>query len=194
VRIQQSTPLLLGLGVVALGIFIFAVFANWWGININVQPQTIANILAPLLLTSAFIERAVEVFITPWRDPEFDKLEANLKAVSADQSATPAQRNDATEKLNDYVADTTRYAFVISLFFGVVAAMVGIRALWPFLDPQSMKVFSQAPLGQKNTFIVLDILLSAALMAGGANGIHSVISAFTSFFDASAQKSQAAVN
>jgi hypothetical protein len=40
----------------------------------------------------------------------------------------------------------------------------------------------------------LDILLSAALMAGGANGIHSVISAFTSFFDASAQKSRAVVN
>lgn len=75
-----------------------------------------------------------------------------------------------------------------------VAAMVGIRALWPFLDPESMKVFTQAPLEQKNTFIVFDVLLSAALMAGGANGIHSVIIAFTSFFDASAQKSQAAVN
>jgi hypothetical protein len=191
---HSNMPLILGMGIAAVGVVLFACFANWWGLNISVQSQTIANVLAPLLLTAGFIERAVEVVITPWRDPEANELEANLKAVSANATATATQQKDAIDNLNAYVAATTRYAFVIAVIFGLVAAMVGIRALWPFLDPLSMAVFSKAPLGQRNTFIVFDVVLSAALMAGGANGIHSVITAFTSFFDANAQKSKNSVN
>lgn len=56
-----------------------------------------------------------------------------------------------------------------------------------------MSTFQQATLGQKNTFIVFDVVLSAALMAGGADGIYSVVSAFTTFFDATAKKAQNSV-
>jgi hypothetical protein len=34
----------------------------------------------------------------------------------------------------------------------------------------------------------VDVALSAALLAGGADGIHSVMNAITSFFDNTAEK------
>jgi len=190
---SNNLPLVAGFGIAAVGISAFAFFANWSGIAITVDTQTVANVLAPLTLTSGFIERAVEVFITPWRDQGYNRLDADLKTVTANPAATPAQIKEATDKLNDYVAETTRYAFVLSVFFGLVAAMVGVRALWPFLGSGKPETAILNP-GQRNTFVIFDVILSAGLMAGGANGIHSVVTAFTSFFDASAQKSQNSVN
>ena len=180
--------------VIVLGVVLFACFANWWGLNISVNPQTVANILAPLMLTAAFIERAVEVFITPWRDPGFNRLQAALTSANANPAATQAQKDDATEAVNSYVADTTRYALALAAMFGLVAAMIGVRALWPFLDTQTMAAFHAASTGHRNTFIVYDVVLSAALMAGGANGIHSVVTTFTTFFDSSTQKLQNSAN
>ena len=180
--------------VIVLGVVLFACFANWWGLNITVNPQTVANILAPLMLTAAFIERAVEVFITPWRDPGFNRLQAALTSANANPAATQADKDGATAAVNSYVADTTRYALALAAMFGLVAAMIGVRALWPFLDSQAMTAFNAASLGQRNTFIVFDVVLSAALMAGGANGIHSVVTTFTTFFDSSTQKLQNAVS
>jgi hypothetical protein len=186
----ERNKLLFACFVVAVGgVVLFAGFARWFGLSINVQPQTVANILAPLMLTSAFIERAVEVFITPLRDPGANQLQAKLAATNSDPAATTDQKNAATDALNAFVGETTQYAFATAVMFGLVAAMVGVRGLSPFLDASTIK-----DIGQRNTFIVFDVVLSAALMAGGANGIHSVVTAFTSFFDASAQKSQNSVN
>jgi len=181
----KNTPLLVCIGISVLGLILFANFALWFGLSISVNPQTVENILAPLLLTAGFIERAVEVVITPWRDKGAKQLQDDIDAAPADK------KKDASDALNAYVGKTTQYAFTVAVIFGLVAAMVGVRALWPFLNPNAISYFGTAPAtAQKNTFIVFDVVLSAALMAGGANGIHSVITAFTSFFDASAQKSQ----
>lgn len=109
-------------------------------------------------------------------------------AANSDPAATADQKNAASDALNAYIGETTQYAFATAAIFRLVAAMVGVRALAPFLDASTIK-----DVGQRDTFIVFDVVLSAALMAGGANGIHSVVSAFTSFFDASAQKSQNSV-
>jgi hypothetical protein len=177
-------------GLLILGIVLFANFANWRGLNISVNPQTVANILAPLILTAAFIERAVEVFITPWRDPGANQLQAKLDSLKADATATQQQKDDATAALNSYVADTTRYALALASMFGLVAAMIGVRALWPFLDSQAMTVFTAPLNGQQRAFVVYDVVLSAALMAGGANGIHAMVTNITMFFDANTQKLQ----
>ncbi len=178
------------LGIATLGIALFAGFAMWWGLDITVQASTVSNVLAPLLLVAGFIERAVEVVITPWRDPGAKKRQA---AVDKAKAGTDAGAQDtANNALTDYVGETTWYAFIVAFMFGLVAAMVGVRALWPFIQASqdTVKAFAVLNVGQRNTFIIFDVVLSAALMAGGANGVHSVMSAFTSFFDASAQKSQ----
>jgi hypothetical protein len=89
--------------------------------------------------------------------------------------------------------------------------MVGIRALWPFVDdPNGTFVAATTsaangvmtvnkaqgnPINDPNDHaktasIVVAAILSALLLAGGANGIHSVVTAFTSFFENNAQNNQ----
>lgn len=178
------------MGIAAAGVVAFGIFAMWWGLDITVQASTVSNVLAPLLLVAGFIERAVEVVITPWRDPDAKKKQAAVD--KAKTAADVAALEAANNSLTDYVGETTLYAFIVAFMFGLVAAMVGVRALWPFIQvsQDTVKAFAALSFGQRNTFIIYDVVLSAALMAGGANGIHSVITAFTSFFNASAQNSQ----
>lgn len=198
---------LAGLGVLVL----LAIVLAWPGINIKVDYTTVPTVLAPLMLTALFIERAVEVMISPWRDPGTDQRARVLKDAKNNTAAIASQQT-AAEDYTQYKGKTRRYAFAFALLLGTAAAMVGIRALWPFLDDPNGK-FVAATVSTSNgvttaskaqgnpindpgnhhakaAFIVVDVVLSALLLAGGANGIHSVVTAFTSFFDKNTQKNQ----
>jgi hypothetical protein len=198
-----------GLGVLVA----LAIVLAWPGINIKVDYTTVPTVLAPLLLTAAFIERAVEVMISPWRDPGSDQRARVLKEAKSNTAAIASQQA-AADDYTQYKGKTRRYAFAFALLLGTAAGMVGIRALWPFLDDPNgtfvaattsmangVTTVSKAqgnPINDPNNhhprsaFIVVDVVLSALLLAGGANGIHSVVTAFTSFFDSNAQKNQGA--
>lgn len=192
-------------------VIVLAIVLAWPGINIKVDYSTVPTVLAPLLLTALFIERAVEVMISPWRDPGADQRARVLKDAKANTAAVASQQAAADEYIQ-YKGKTRRYAFAFALLLGTAAALVGIRALWPFVDDPNGK-FVPATVSTVNgvttvtkalgnpfnapqnhharaAFIVVDVVLSALLLAGGANGIHSVMTAFTSFFDKNSQKNQ----
>jgi hypothetical protein len=148
--------------------------------------------MSPLLLTAGFIERAVEVVISPWRDAGATKFENRLDALKAQvpiADATTIEFADA--EFQEYKGKTQQYAFCASMSFSLAAAYVGVRALWPFVDHTT---FEKLGGNQQWMFLVVDVVLSAALLAGGADGIHSVINAFTTFFDTTAQKAQQSAN
>jgi hypothetical protein len=148
--------------------------------------------MSPLLLTAGFIERAVEIVISPWRDAGATKLGNvvdTLKAQVPAVDATMIAKADA--QFQEYRGETQQYAFAASLSFSLAAAYVGVRALWPFVDHQT---FEKLGSHQQWLFLVVDLVLSAALLAGGADGIHSVINSFTTFFDTTAQKAQQSAN
>ena len=198
---------LAGLGVLV----ILAIVLAWPGINIKVDYSTVPTVLAPLILTAMFIERAVEVTISPWRDPGADQKARILKDAK-NSTAAVASQQVAADDFVQYKGKTRRYAFAFALLLGTAAAMVGIRALWPFLDDPNGKFVAAAvstvngvttlskaqgnPINDpqnhyaRTAFIVVDVVLSALLLAGGANGIHSVVTAFTSFFESNSQKNQ----
>lgn len=71
----------------------------------------------------------------------------------------------------------------LSLF----AAYVRVRALWPFV---SQADFNTLAASRQWMFLVVDVVLSGALLAGGADGIHQVVNAVTTFFSTTAQKTQ----
>jgi hypothetical protein len=195
------------LGVLAA----LAIALAWPGIGIKVDYTTVPTVLAPLLLTAAFIERAVEVMISPWRDPGADERARILKNAKSNTAAITSQQAAAADYTH-YKGKTRRYAFTFALLLGTAAAIVGIRALWPFLDDPNgtfvaattsttngVMTVSKAqgnPINDPNNhhprtaFIVVDVVLSALLLAGGANGIHSVVTSFTSFFDNNTQNNQ----
>lgn len=189
--IRRNSLLLASFIVAILALTAFAIWLHWEGIGLSVQVSNIASLLAPLVFAAAVIERAVEILVSPWRDAQASKLEGTVSAIKA-RSSDPttstqnaAELKAASDAVDEYRGETQKYAFGVSLTLSILAAIVGVRALGPFLDTAKFHATSHA---QQIYFLSVDVALSAALLAGGADGIHSVVSAVTSFFDAASQK------
>ena len=76
-----------------------------------------------------------------------------------------------------------RAASFLSLTFGALASFSGVRVLGQFLPLQDGKiigVLAESAL-QLDAFRVTDALLTALLLAGGADGIHRMVSSFRTF-------------
>ncbi len=155
-------------------------------------PSDVVKLLTPLVLASAFIERAVEVIISPWRDSEADRLTTQLHAVRVVSTAGDEPTADrvsnivaAKHALTDYRGQTQRYAFLISLGLGLIASLAGVRTIRPFLQLDALNHLNFV---QRDLFVGFDVLLTGALLAGGADGLHSMISAITCFFNATSER------
>jgi hypothetical protein len=195
--IRKNWPLFVSGAAALVGVIVFRARLNWGTLGLTVRLQDLSGLLAPLAFAAAVIERAVEILVSPWRDAEASKLErvvATIRARPADTAANAQNAADlkaASDAIDEYRGDTQRYAFAVSLTLSVLVSMAGVRALGNFVDANKLKdpVFSQSP--QYLFFLCVDVALSAALLAGGADGIHSVVNAVTSFFDRTAAKPQA---
>lgn len=173
----------------AIAIAVLGVLASfvlqWDAVALTVSLQELTSRLGPLAFAAAVIERAVEILISPWRDAEASKLSqavTSLQPGAANPSPDPAALKAASDALAEYRGETQRIAFSVSLTLASIASLVGVRALGSFAD------LSTASRGQHLAFRAVDVALSAALLAGGADGIHSIVSAVTGFFDATAAK------
>lgn len=194
--ITKNWPLFTAGILALLGVIVFRAFLNWDAIGLTVKLTDLSNLLAPLVFAAAVIERAVEIIVSPWRDAEASKLEKEMAAIDA-RPADPAanaqnavDRKAVSDKLDDYRGDTQRYAFAISLTLSILASIAGVRALGSFMDPRRLTNAAFTHGAQYLFFLGLDVALTAALLSGGADGIHSVVNAVTSFFDATADKSK----
>jgi hypothetical protein len=168
--------------VVTLITLAFFIKANWQPAPLTLPAMQIATLLSPLILVAAFIERAVEIIVSPMRDPGATPLRSRL---AAEQAMTPPDSQavaDAQKALADYQGVTQQYALSAAFVLGLLAAFVGVRALGVFL-PTPHDAFKGA---QLTAFTTYDVFLTAALLAGGASGLHSPINAFTSYFDSKA--------
>jgi hypothetical protein len=187
-------PLLLGFLATIIAFFIFAYFQKWNGIEMALAPDQLLTKLTPLILAATFIERAVEILISPWRDTGASKLDRLVTAIKArpNDPTTPLQNalnatdlQVATEALDEYRGKTQQYAFAIGLFLSFCASVAGIRALWPFVaHPETLRdvLGKVVDPGQQAYFRNYDVVITTALLAGGADGIHSIINSITSFF------------
>jgi hypothetical protein len=190
--LRQKWPLIAASVAVVVALAIFWIWLTWTGLAFQVDASAVAGLLAPLVFASAVVERAVEILISPWRD---QGATMRQKALTAAQAITnDAQRATAVEQASDaldaYRADTQQYAFAISMTLGMLTSIAGVRALQPFLKEHALDTLKTAQGAQYSFFLALDVSLSAALLAGGADGVHSVMSAVTSFFNASSDHSQ----
>jgi len=189
--IKKNWPLFVSGALALVGVIVFRARLNWGTLGLTVRLQDLSGLLAPLAFAAAVIERAVEILVSPWRDAEASKLERVVAAIKARPADTAADLKAASDAIDEYRGDTQRYAFAVSLTLSVLVSMAGVRALGNFVDANKLKdlAFSQSP--QYLFFLCVDVALSAALLAGGADGIHSVVNAVTSFFDRTAAQPQA---
>jgi hypothetical protein len=124
------------------------------------------------------------VFLTSWRQGAATRL--SLRAAAGTRTNHVA--SDETQGgIADYKSRTQRIAFLAGTTIGVVIAALGIRSLELLVDPA---VFSALPEAQRRLFNVADVLLTGAILGGGADGLHKLVSAFTNFVDSTAQQAK----
>jgi hypothetical protein len=145
------------------------------------------NLLAPLVLISLFIERALEVFLTVWRGPGSSKKELALKQSKSQPNMQLDSVHDKEDDLLDHKNHTQRLAFMASVILGVIISAMGIRALELFVDADA---FAELHDFQRVLFQIVDVLITGALLGGGADGIHKIVSAFTTFMDKTKTKAE----
>ena len=184
--------------VVLLAIVIVAaVVGGIWSIQaiqFSVTASEFLDKMLPLLLVSLLIERTLEVFIATWRGPATDARDAAvqraLQAAQAPNVAPPAKPLQEEIDRDKYRADTRRIALTAGVCLGVVVSAVGIRALGQFAMPGALDALRSSHPTQASVFTALDIVLTGAVVGGGSDGLHKIISAFTSVADATTEKAK----
>lgn len=149
--------------------------------------QAASTFLMPLVWTALFVERSLEVFLTPWRGGNSDDIQERITQLTgAEGMATELAA--AKIELVTYKSATRGVAFSLGFSLGIVSAMFGIRGFLAFVDPGSLAGVS---LVQRTVLGALDVLLSGALIAGGSEGLHRVISVFMAYVDMASAKAKA---
>lgn len=142
-------------------------------------PADFVQLVTPLFLIALFIERVLEVFLTSWRAGESKKLQLAVK-----DQPKKLETKEATE---DFKARTQRMAFLTGTAIGVVISALGIRILEPLLDPTAFGTGADAiPGWQQRLVMVADVLFTGAVLGGGSDGMHKLVSVFTNFMDSTA--------
>ena len=157
-------------------------------------PFTVAEfvqLITPLFLIALLIERALEVFVTSFRGAGAAKKELTVKEAEAQVQKSVAGAEDALirtkQELVDYKARSQRYAFVGGVAIGLVVGGIGIRVLQLFVDPAVFAALSPA---QRGVFTATDVLLTGAVIGGGAEAMHKLVSVFTNFMDSAAKRAK----
>jgi hypothetical protein len=189
---KTISPLLLAFCLAIAGAIFFGAWRNWGSLPMSVSLQNIGTLLAPIAFAAAVVERGVEILISPWRDAGANNLENEIAVIQArtpgngvmgqeDQNALKAK----SEQLEEYRGETQRLAFLVSMTLSTMVSVTGVRALGPFL---ATSAFAKAQPGQESFFYFVDVALTATLLAGGADGVHSIVNAVTTFFNTTADK------
>jgi hypothetical protein len=150
----------------------------------------VTQLLLSLMLVSLFLERTIEVFITIWRGPQSRQLENDVrsrqvrmnqlsKSTSVDREGDMAQMSqelEAASQASVQLKSSTRgWALWAGLALGIAISLAGVRTLNPLITPDSYALLSAS---QKNFFDLVDVLITAGLISGGSNGLHSILQVF----------------
>jgi hypothetical protein len=144
--------------------------------------------LTPLVLIALFIERSLEVFLNVWRGGQETKLQRTVDKASQCAKVDPTKLSvlhDAEDALADYRHATQQIAIPAALTLGILISALGIRGLGTLLDRVE---FGKLPGPQQIWFTIADVLMTGALLGGGSDFVHQVITTFTDLMDATSQK------
>lgn len=145
--------------------------------------------LGVLLIFALLIERTVEVFLSIWRSEESYKLQAVVqRLIDGNTAPSDAALKKAQEDLIKYKTQTQRWALPSSFILGLLLASFGVRIIDQFVVIADVHAANALGESQLWWFHIADIVLTAALLAGGADPIHKLMDAFRKFMEASSAR------
>ncbi len=165
----------------------------------NLQQRAI-DLLTNLGVLILVLERTLEIYASIWfrkdripLDESVSKADA-LVDIEVKKSAVPEkvdepklekaldQRKTASEKLKEYKQKTMTYTIWVSFFAGIIISIAGFRVL------DSLFISDNITGIQLRIYTYADILLTAGILAGGSNGMHSLSTTLGAFFDSSKER------
>lgn len=169
--------------------------------RVNGIPE-VTQLLMSLILISLFLERTIEVFITIWRGPQAKQLDATVRTHQlhmmelskptspvVDRAGDMAQTTQDLETANQaavqHKSATRGWALWAGLALGLAISLAGVRTLNPLVTPDSYALLS---VQQKNFFDLVDAVITAGLISGGSNGLHSILQVFIDMAEATSNR------
>ncbi len=152
-----------------------------------------------LVLVSLFVERAIEVFLSAWRSQEADELDLKIgnqkKRIEESIKPSDGQQGDAVpdrkaiktledleERRTIYSAKSRFIAQWLGLGIGILVSLVGVRVLGNIVDTSALTA------KREGAFIVVDIMLTGAVLAGGSEAINKIMKIYNSFMNSTEKK------
>ena len=169
----------------------------------NFQLQDCVPFFTELTAIALFVERSLEVLLTPWREKDAREKETDHEAAiqqltmvqqsaiagnAAASTQVPGAAQKADSKRQDlvqYRAETQQIAFLVSLTVGIVLSLLGVRALQFFFNDADVRAL---PGIQGALFQSMDVVLTGALISGGADALHQLVTMLTDFANVTSSK------
>jgi len=161
----------------------------------------VLRLLGSVALIALFLERVLEVFITTWRGPGANELDAKiqgfenklnlLKKESSASEESPKIKetldsfDEANKIKSKYKSETQRIALWSGFAIGLVISAVGIRTLSFLVNPIALE---SAPEAQELSFRLVDVFITGGLIAGGSDGIHKIFNVYNSLMNSTSDR------
>jgi hypothetical protein len=108
-----------------------------------------------------------------------EKALADLRAdVSTAREELVERKRVARPGMEDIVGRKAASAAAMATLLGAAVAAAGVRVLDPFMTPDGAGITGSAPGFQLDFLRFVDVVLTALLLAGGADGIHQILKDF----------------
>lgn len=181
--------------VIVLG----AIFVAWQYETgaLNIKPEvditSLPEMLGLLLMVSLFVERAIEFALSIGRSARADRLDRYIERLNrelgeipkTDDPAAVKSRSDmlqtiedAEDNRSDFRADSRLAALWTGMVIGVIVSLIGVRILGKIYELPEPADGIHARL-----FIVVDVLLTGFVLAGGSEAIHKIMTLYNSFMN-----------
>jgi hypothetical protein len=180
-------------GLVLLLLAIILLATVWFGPEeipfLDFSVAYVVQILTSALLISLFIERTTEVFLNASRGRgkadlklAHENLKRSLEAKGKDAKAIAVDGEvvAAAAAIDAYRSENQKIALSGGLLLGVIASALGVRLIAPLLEP---RVIDELVRDHRRLLVAFDVLITGALLGGGAAGIHSVLDLFLKYVD-----------
>jgi hypothetical protein len=147
------------------------------------------GLLTSLGFLALLVERTIEVTIGAARGETTAQLQAaaeNAKLARASMSTSIAAHEVAEFRQAELIrfrAGTKSLALRVAVLLGLFVSAVGFRTLDQLVIATELET-------QSMLFRTLDVLMTAAVIGGGSDAIHRMISTITTYLDAVAQSAR----
>lgn len=171
-------------------------------ISLQIEEREIGDIislLTTLILISSFVERVIEVFLSAWRSADADELDRKLGAQNhninkhlehnpdtvgvthtAEYKRLIVDFEDTKVLRTQYRAKSRFISQRLGLSIGIIISFVGVRILDSLFDSSSLSS------EQLSIFLIVDVIFTGAVIAGGSDSINKVMKVFNGFMEQTA--------